>query len=149
LDAVDKLKSPLDLIKSALDLIKNVLDTILNWLNPFSEEFFLKKAFIPSETFMIDYKERFDTLLSTKLAFFYQVKDTLDAFVNAVESSVVNDYSITADLSRYGIGEVEVVNGQALMAYGEKMKFWIGGLMIFLTSTFLWRRGSNLIGSGK
>lgn len=149
--AVDNLKSPLDLIKSGLDLIKDVLDTIINWINPLSDDFFLKKAFIPSESFMTDYKDRFNNLLTTKLAFLYQVRDTLNAFVNAVESNVNPnyDYSIKADLSRYGIGQVEIVNGQALKAYGDKLKFWIGGLMVFLTAAFLWRRGSNLLGSGK
>lgn len=148
-NAVKDLKSPLDLIKSGLDLIKNVLDTIIKWINPLSDDFLLKKAFVPSESFMTNYKDRFNNLLNTKLAFLYQVRDTLNAFTNAVESNVKNDYSIKADLSRYGIGQVEIVNGQALKAYGDKLKFWIGGLMIFLTAAFLWRRGSNLLGSGK
>lgn len=71
------------------------------------------------------------------------------AFQTALDGAVYNEFSITADLSKYGIGEVEVVNGQALETYGEKLRFWIGGLIIFFTVAFLWRKGSTALGSGK
>lgn len=73
----------------------------------------------------------------------------MEAFQTALSSNVTNDISITADLSHYGIGYVEIVNGQALETYGEKLRFWIGGLIIFFTVAFLWRKGSAVLGSGK
>lgn len=89
-------------------------------------------------------------MLKEKFAVVYQIFDTLEAFQTAVSNNVLGEeFTITADLSKYGIGDVEVVNAQAMNAYGEKLKFWIGGLMMFLTGAWVFRKMTGLIGEGK
>lgn len=105
---------------------------------------------IPEDGYFDSYIDKYQSLVKQKFAFVYQMKDTLEAFATAVDNNALGgDFKITADLSKYGIGEVEVVNGQALKQYGEKLKFWIGGLMIFLTSAWIFRKLSGLLAEGK
>lgn len=140
-------------LKDLFDTVKNIFSSIgeiLNYINPLSEKFFLWIAFIPEDGYFENYSNKYQTLIKEKFAVVYQLRDTIEAFKTAVESNAMGkEFSITADLSKYGIGEVEVVNGKAIHTYGEKLKFWIGGLMIFLTSAWLFRKVSGLIGEGK
>lgn len=121
----------------------------LSFINPLSENFFLWVAFVPSDNFLSEYGAKYQTLAQEKFGVVYQLRDTLNAFQTAVSAEHNNEFQITADLSKYGIGEVEVINGQAIKAYGDKLKFWIGGLMMFLTGAWLFRKMTGLIGEGK
>lgn len=130
------------------DLPSNMLK-LLNWFNPLSEDFFLKVAFVPDTAFMQQYTEQFDGLLKTKFGFFFQLVDTFKAMSSSIGSQVGTWDGIQIDLSNYGIGELDIVSGYAIQQYGEKMRFWIGGIMIFFTSAWLIRKLSGVLGEGK
>lgn len=145
-------RSLADLFSAITDLavmIGDFIVTIISYINPLSENFFLKVAFVPSDGFFTEYLASFNDMVNSKFAVIGQLRDTLSAFGTAVSSNVNSDFSIKADLSRYGIGEQEIVNGQALRAYGEKLKFWIGGLMYFICGMWLFRKLTSLLAEGK
>lgn len=129
-------------------LLENI-GSMLDWFNPTSDKFFLRVAFVPDKEFMADYTSDFEGLLKTKLGFFFQIKDTMTAMATAVKSEVSTWQGIQIDLSKWGAGKVDIVSGYAIQQYGEKMRFWIGGLMIFLTGAWLVRKGSKLLGEGR
>ena len=136
-------------IGNGFDSITGFFGDLLSYLNPMSESFILKIAFVPSDGYFSDYVDSFGDMINNKFAVIGQLKDTLTAFGTAVSSNANSDFAITADLSRYGIGEQEIVSGVALRAYGEKMKFWIGGLLYFITAMWLFRRVTSLLGEGR
>jgi hypothetical protein len=127
----------------------NRLGTIVNFLDPTHEKFFLRVAFVPDKEFMNDYTTNFEGLVKSKLAVFGQLSDTFEASFVAMQSKVTNWEGIKIDLKKWGAGEVEIVSGTAMAYYGEKMRFWIGGLMYFLTGAWLIRKLSGVLGEGR
>lgn len=124
-------------------------DSLLNWFNPLSKSFFLWVAFIPSDGFFSKYSSDWSGLMHTKFAIIYQLHDTFTALVSAVKSNLSTWQGIQIDLSNYKAGKVDIVNGYAIEQYGEKIRYWIGGLMFFFTGTWLFRRISSLLGVGR
>lgn len=125
------------------------IDALLGWLNPVSDDFFIRAAFLPSDAFMSEYTSKFDMLIDTKFAVFNQVKDTLEAVRQSLESHTTTWQGVKVDMSSYGLGEISIVNSEAIAYYGEKMRYWIAGLMYFLISMYAIRKVSTMIGSGK
>lgn len=130
------------------DILKDVGE-ILNYINPFSSKFFLYIAFIPSDGYFNDYVKKYQDLMDTKFGVFKQFSDTIKAFGIAIDSNTTGFKGFKADFTNFGIGEQEVVNGRAIKEYGDKMKFWIGGLLYFFTAAFLFRKLSKFLGEGR
>lgn len=122
---------------------------MLSYLNPFSDKFFLWIAFVPDDDFFKNYSNNFSNLLETKFAFFYQLKDSFIVSVDAIKSGVFGWDGLDIDLTKYGAGKLNIINPDAIGYYSEKVKFWIGGLMIFFTAAWLIRKTSTVLGAGK
>ena len=137
-----------DMGRGFVDVIKGI-GNLLNYLNPFSEDFLLWIALIPEDGFFDNYVQDFDGLLKTKFGFFYQIKDTMDSIITAVKSHNTTWQGIQIDLSRYGVGEIDIVDPYAIQQYGEKVRFWIGGFLLFFTGAWFVRKASKLLGEGR
>lgn len=108
-----------------------------------------KKYFVPGESFMKDYSTQWDNMLHNKFAVVYQIKDSMDAVTSSLQANTTGWDGMQIDLSKYGIGKLDIIDPTAVVRYGEKLKFWIGGLMYFLTGAFLIRKVASLMGEGR
>ena len=127
----------------------NKFSTVLDYLNPTSDNFFLKTAFIPSSDFMQVYNNDFNNALTEKFSFFYQLRDTFDSLVSSIQSNVDSWQGVKVNFTNYGIGEITIIDPTFANAAIPKIKFWIGGMMYFFTSMWIIRKVSNVMGSGK
>lgn len=142
-----------DLLKSVggwfADLFGYLAD-LLSYINPFSDNFILKVALIPSDGFFGEYFAELKGIVTEKFAVVGQIRDTINALNSAIGDNVLgNDFTITIDLSNYGIGKQDIVSMTAIHYYGEKVKFWISGFIYFLVAMWLYRKFSSVLGVGK
>lgn len=125
------------------------LGSVLDYLNPWSDKFILKVAFVPSQDFMDSYKSDFNSALTEKFAFFYELSDSLQAMITAAQSNIDSWQGVSISLPQYGVGTIHVIDPQFANLAIPKIKFWIGGLMYFLTGMWIIRKVSNVLGAGK
>lgn len=121
------------------------LESLVDYLNPVSENFFLKLAFIPSEGFLQAQVTELKIVLESKFPLINQVRDTINAVTNNSYGSSTWG-GITADFSHYGAGTVTVVSPEFVNFVAPKIKFWMAGFIIFITLLATWRRASQILG---
>jgi Flp pilus assembly pilin Flp len=136
-------------VKDNVSSIFTKMGTIVDYLNPNSSNFFIKIAFVPSATFMDSYNKDMHDLWYSKFAIFSQLQDTFTAVKSAVDSSVNHWDGLQVDLSKYGIGKQTIVDPSFANMLIPKLKFWIGGLVYFLTAMWLLRKISIVVGAGR
>lgn len=95
------------------------IDNIVSYLNPFSDTFFLKLAFVPSEgffeSFVSDIKQAYDE----KFAFTHQVGYVLGRLFGAVinENPEPPSFTITLPGGKWGTGTVKIIDFGVLSDY--------------------------------
>lgn len=129
---------------SPLDNIKEAIGFILDFLNPTSDDFILKVAFVPSETYMINWKNEIMNTYQLKFQFIDQFRNTWNSITNTVEK----DYWEGITYNNPIIGEVVIVNPIVVNTYADKIKFWIGGCIVLLTIVMTIRRIGGIAGGG-
>lgn len=137
-----------DLIDNVLDIFKSI-GKLLDYINPFSENNFLRILFVPSDDYFKSYSSTFKTALSNKFPIFPQLFDTWESVKGAVSDRVNGWDGFTVDMSRYGAGTLTVVDPTFVNAIAPKMRFWIGAFLYFMTFLFIIKRSSQLIGAGR
>jgi len=136
-------------MKDNIQLFKDKFFDLFDYLNPLSDNFFLKLAFIPHDGYFSDYAQQWDILIHTKFAYFFQLHDTFSVLLESAKSQFVGWSGIKLDLSHYGAGEVDIVNPDAINYYSEKIKFWMGGFIYFMFAGWLIKKLAGLVGEGK
>lgn len=100
------------------DVVSSI-DNIVSYLNPFSDTFFLKIAFVPSpgyfEQFISDLKEIYDE----KFAFVHQIGYIFGRLFGAVlnESSEPPSFSITLPGGKWGSGSLKIIDFSVFSEY--------------------------------
>lgn len=136
-------------VTSSLSDLFDSVGSILDYLNPMSENNFLRILFIPSDGYFDAYVDDLKSMIDSKIPIYQQTLDTWDSVKTAVQDNL-NDWSgITADFSRYGIGEIVVIDPTFVNAIAPKLRFWIGAALYFMTFLFIVKRSSQLIGAGR
>jgi hypothetical protein len=133
--------------------IGSAVSGIGNSLNPSSQDFFLKKAFLPSDGYLQGKFQEFQTKIAQKLDY----KDYNDFFTQ-MQNMQVNRGEYTATVHLYGVGDV---TGKFIdTSYYDSNKTWIymvirGVLAVMLVIfninqiyKFL-NRGASLASSGE
>jgi hypothetical protein len=143
-DILGSLASPLLSIGQAIGSVGDLINNILNFLNPFSEQFFLKIAFVPSQEFMNSFTGDIKDSFEGKFAFVSQFRDTWNSITNTVGKDSWEGITYNNPI----IGEVVIVNPIAVNAYSHKIKFWIGGCVVLLTIVMTIRRIGGIAGGG-
>lgn len=122
---------------------------LFEWINPLSENFILRIAFIPRDGYFDNYVTQFRTMVEIKLGAFTQFIDTFNAVVDAIKNNTIGWQGIVIDIPQFNIYNLEIINSQIINEYGNKLRFWIGGMMIFFTVAWLIRKISFIIAEGK
>lgn len=112
---------------------------ILDYLNPFSQNFFIRIALVPSDGYLQGKIDELKTNMDNKFVVYGQIKDTVTS-VRESHVDAQNWEGIKADFSNYGIGEIEIVNPEFIKLAGPKLKFWISGLIWFVTGLYVIRK---------
>lgn len=137
-----------DLFDDLADLLSNFVD-LLDYINPLSENNFLRILLIPSDGYFDSYVADFKTEINKKFPIFQQTLDTWDSLKTAVSDRLDGWKGFTVDLSKYGAGQLVIVDPTFVNAVAPKLRFWIGGSFYFFTFLFIIRRSSQLIGAGR
>lgn len=115
---------------------------MINVFNPLSESFFLRVAFVPSTVFMESFTNDIKISADNKFSFMTQFKDTWESVKNIQDVTTWEGLSYNNPI----IGEVTILSPIAINAWGPKIKYWIGGIMILLTVVLTFRRIGGVIG---
>lgn len=119
--------------------------SIVDYLNPFSENFFLRIAFVPREGYLKDKVSSTFDKASKKFPAISQLKDSFSALLTST-SDVTSWEGIKVNFSRYGIGEVVIVSPAFVNLLGNKLKFWISGCIWFMFVLYFLRRIPSMWG---
>lgn len=133
-----------------LSQVYNAILSLINYLNPYSDNFILKVAFIPEEGYFQRKIDELSNKANDSVGLFSQLKDTFNAIVEAVTDE--DEWQgIKVNMSSYGvgeIGEVTIVDPSFVNYSSNKIKFWISGLIWFMLLLWLIRRITEFWGRG-
>lgn len=145
-DLYDGLAKFLDDIWKTIKSIFSSLDDLLDYINPFSDKFILKIAFIPEEGYLEDKLDDLKYDLERRFAFIDQINDSMKSVTKAVSSQKFEGWKITLP---YVDKELQVVNPYMINEIMPKLRYFLGGVMVITTFIYLIRRGGRVIGAGK
>lgn len=138
-----------DSINQAVSPIVDSLNSLISFLNPFSDDFFLKLAFVPSDNAI--YLQKLDELKATANSKFPVLND-INNMLNALNDSSFDDSGwdgVSVDFGgRYGLNEVQIVSADFVNYVGPKVKFLLSGLMVFCTLMWTLNRFTDFWGRG-
>lgn len=121
----------------------DLVNSVLSLINPFSDNFFLKIAFIPQSNFFMNSYNAMGDSINAKFPAFSQLTDAFHAFKDNV---VINDEFTGLTMTVKG-QEVYIVEPTYINKYSDKIKFWFSGLIYFLVGIFLMKKGSTILNS--
>jgi hypothetical protein len=110
---------------------------IIDALNPASENFFLKAAFIPSPDFMMNYATEIKDELDEKMGFITEIKESLGNIFGAViePDPVPPKFEITLPGGKWGQGKIKIIDFSIFAQYRPfilnfmRVLLWIPFLM--------------------
>ena len=130
--------------------IGNLINVIRSILDPSSDTFFLRIAFIPSEGYFQGKIEEIKENVESRFTILSQFVDTINSVINASYADVNEWQGIKGDFSRYGVaGETVIVDPTFINYISQKIKFWISGLIWFVTALYTVKKISTLLGVAK
>ena len=129
-----------DIFEGFLGGLIDIYDAITDFFENFGSKLIdaLKSLFIPEEGFLEDNLSDIKDTFSNKFGVAIEMKDSiLDAFDQVVHDEFAG-IKINFDNSFLPIsGEYYVVDPGPVNQYGDRVKPWISGLMIFFTVTYI------------
>jgi hypothetical protein len=123
---------------------------IVDYLNPMSDSFILKIAFIPEEGYFQGKIEELALKAEDSVGLFSQLRDTFSAIVDAVSDQDEWE-GIKVQMSSYGvggIGEVTIVDPSFINYASYKVKYWVSGFIWFMLLLWLIKRVAGFWGRG-
>lgn len=123
----------------------NTMNNFLSYLNPFSENFFLKIAIIPSDGF-IPYKfDELKEVIDDRLPIIGTLKDVLDT-ITGVQSVESTKPKIEVELpGKWGGQKVQIINFDVIDPYVPYVKTFIRFLIWIPFIIKIYRRIPNII----
>lgn len=130
-----------DLLSSVWDAIKGIgsaINSMLGWFNPLSENFFLRKAFVPSENYFSEKLTILKANMDAKLAAKDQMRSAWEAVVAKVSyGDQWQGFKATIPL----IGkEVTIVDPAFVNKAAPKIKFWMAGVIYLVLVLWTYRK---------
>lgn len=133
-----------------LGQIYSAIVSLVDYLNPFSDNFILKIAFVPEEGYFQRKIEELNYKAQDSIGLFGQLKDTFSAIVDAITDQDEWE-GVKVEMSSYGvggIGEVTIVDPSFVNYSSNKIKFWISGVIWFTLLLWLIARIAEFWGRG-
>ncbi len=122
------------------------LNAIVGFLNPTSDTFFLKIAFIPSDGYFDTRLHDMRDMITAKLPIIQQILDTFDSVVSSNYYDSTWD-GLDADFGGlYGLDSVNIVDSTFVNTVAPRIKFWLSGIFIFFTIRALMDKIIHLFG---
>lgn len=122
---------------------KEVFDdfsTVISYVNPFSDKFFLKIAFVPRDGFIKGEIKEVKTVFDQKFAVFDQLGDTIKVVWKVYDRSDWSGIKVTIPLTNQ---TVTIVDPAPVNSISKKVKFWMGGFLIIITIMYVYRKLTN------
>jgi len=123
------------------------INRIIDALNPTSENFFLKAAFIPSPEFMIEYVTDIKDTMDEKMGFFAETRDFLGSIFGAVVETDPEPpkYEVSLSGGKWGTARVKIID---FSLFAQYRSYILNLIRVFLWIPFLmklYRRLPSLI----
>lgn len=113
---------------------------IVTYINPLSDKFFLKIAFVPRNDFIQDEINKVKTVFDQKFAVFDQLGDTIKAVWRVYDRADWQGIKVTIPLTNQ---TVTIVDPAPVNSVSKKIKFWMGGFLIIVTVMYVYRKLTN------
>lgn len=138
-------KNLIDLWDSIKDIF-NSLKEMLSYINPFSDKFILKVAFIPEDGYFDEKVKDLKADVMARFAFFNQIDDALDSVTQAISTQQFKGWEVKIP---YTGKTLNIIDTQFINAFAPKMRYFTGGFFVIITLIYLTKRGGRVIGAGK
>ena len=141
------LAGPINDIKQGINTFVNSISNVINFINPWSDEFFLTVAFIPSdgfiETYVADIKEMFDG----KFTFISEIRDFLGNLFGAVvePNPEPPEFTINMPGGKWGTGSLKIIDFSLFAPYRSFILNFIRVLLWIPFLLKLYRRLPSLV----
>ena len=113
---------------------------IVTYINPLSDKFFLKIAFVPRNDFIKDEINKVKTVFDQKFAVFDQLGDTIKAVWRVYDRSDWSGIKVTIPLTNQ---TVTIVDPAPVNSVAQKIKYWMAGFLIIVTVMYVYRKLTN------
>lgn len=138
-------KNLTDLWDSIKDIFETLMD-IFDFINPFSDKFFLKIAFIPEEGYFSEKTSDLKADLESRFAFMGQIKDAFGAVTQAVTTQQFKGWQVKVP---YTGKTLNIIDTTFINAFAPKLRYFTGGFFVIITLIYLIKRGGRVVGAGK
>lgn len=132
--------SLVDSLGSWFKEVFNGFAKIVTYINPLSDKFFLKIAFVPRNDFIKDEINKVKTVFDQKFAVFDQLGDTIKAVWRVYDRADWQGIKVTIPLTNQ---TVTIVDPAPVNSVSKKIKFWMGGFLIIVTVMYVYRKLTN------
>ena len=124
--------------------------SIVDYLNPMSDSFILKIAFIPEQGYFQGKIEELSDKAQDSVGLFSQLGDVFGSIADAVHDQHEWE-GVKVQMSSYGvggIGEVTIIDPSFINYASHKVKYWISGFIWFVVLLWLMKRIAGFWGRG-
>jgi hypothetical protein len=126
-----------------LQSILDAISSIVNYLNPASESFFLRIAFVPQTEAISTSVAALQAQAEITFAFIFDIRDILLGVMSGTFTD--EEWEGLWIRGHWLVGDVCVVSPVPTNTWAPDIKFWIGGFVVFLTMLVTIKRIRNFM----
>ena len=118
--------------------------TLFNWLNPFSDSFFLKVAFVPSDGYMDSKNAQLQSQMNDKFGWFNDLKTQISSMKLADSTGGLQNIHVTIPIVNQ---DVTIIDFSYLDDHASFIRGITSALVYFFIAMYLIRQGPKILGS--
>lgn len=113
------LAEPITELGEGFNSFVNSIGNVINFINPWSDDFFLRVAFIPSEGFLEAYVSDIKTMFDGKFTFISEIREFLGSLFGAVVDTDPEppEFKINLPGGKWGQGSVKIIDFSLFAPY--------------------------------
>lgn len=141
------LADPINTLGEGFNNFVSTIGQIINYINPWSEDFFIRIALVPSEGYLQEFVSEIKELIDGKFAFITEIQEFLSNLFGAVidPNPAPPEFTINLPGGKWGSGSVQIIDFSIFAPYRTyilnfiRVTLWIPFLLK------LYRRLSSMV----
>ena len=141
------LAGPINDIKEGFNSFVSSISNVINFINPWSDDFFLRAALVPSEGFLEAYVTDIKEMFDGKFTFMSEIRDFLGNLFGAVVDPNPDppEFRINLPGGKWGTGSVQIIDFSLFAPYRAFILNFIRVLLWIPFLLKLYRRLPQLV----
>ena len=143
------LADPINMLGEGFNSFVSTIGQIINYINPWSEDFILKIALVPSEGYVETHVSEIKDVIDGKFAFIAEIQDFLSSLFGAViyldPAPPAPEFRINLPGGKWGSGSVQIIDFSLFAPYRAFILNFIRVLLWIPFLLKLYRRLPSLV----